>query len=283
MIASSPRRAGSFAGLPLAQPLIMGILNLTPDSFYDGGAIGGLGDSVAAGLRMVEQGAAIVDVGGESTRPGAAVVPPADEQRRILPAIELLARQGVVVSVDTRNASTMRRALAAGARIVNDVSALTHDPDSLDALAGSDASVILMHSRGTPADMNRRTDYQNVIAEVAQWLAARAHACREAGIAHGRIALDPGLGFAKTAEQSLALLDGIGSILAVGFPVLVGASRKSFLKRIGGGATPSDRLEASLAVAVRLARAGVHILRVHDVAETAQALLQAGLPGAKGA
>lgn len=263
----------TFAGLTLDRPHLMGILNVTPDSFFDGGRDD---DPVAAGLRLVEEGASIVDVGGESTRPGATPVDPVEEQRRILPVVEALARQGVLVSVDTRHAATMRTAIAAGATIVNDVSGLTHDRNALRAVADSDTSVILMHMRSTPQDMLSHTDYRDVVAEVASWLEDRIAACEAAGIARSRIAIDPGIGFAKTHAQSIELLANIDRFVALDVPVVIGASRKGFLKSLGGGARPEDRLQASVTVAVDAARKGAHILRVHDVSETARALAAAG-------
>jgi dihydropteroate synthase len=264
----------SFAGLTLDRPRLMGILNVTPDSFFDGGVHT---DPIAAGLRLAEEGAAIVDIGGESTRPGATPVTAEEEQRRVLPAIEALARQGVLVSVDTRNASTMRAAIGAGARIVNDVSGLTHDRDAVRAVADSQASVILMHMRGTPQDMLAHTEYGDVVEEVAAWLEQRLRVCEQAGIARARLAVDPGIGFAKTHAQSIDLLGRIDRFVALGVPVVIGASRKGFLKSLGGGDTPADRLEASVKVAVEASRQGAHILRVHDVSETARALAVAGL------
>jgi dihydropteroate synthase len=258
-----------FAGLSLDRPHLMGILNVTPDSFFDGGAHA---DPVSAGMRLVKEGASIVDVGGESTRPGAEPVAPDEEQRRILPVIEALSRKNVLVSVDTRNASTMRAAIAAGAKIVNDVSGLTHDPKALAVVADSTASVILMHMRGTPPDMLSHTQYGNVVEDVAAWLEQRAAACEQAGIARERLAIDPGIGFAKTHAQSIELLQRIDRFVALGLPVVIGASRKGFLKSLGGGDTPADRREASVKVAVDAAGKGAHILRVHDVSETARAL-----------
>lgn len=263
----------SFAGLTLDRPHLMGILNVTPDSFFDGGRHD---DPVAAGLRLMEEGASIVDVGGESTRPGATPVDPSEEERRILPAIEALAGKGALVSVDTRHAATMRAAIKAGAKIVNDVSGLTHDPESLRVLADSDASVILMHMRGTPQDMLSHTDYRDVVAEVASWLEARVETCERAGISRSRIAIDPGIGFAKTHAQSIELLANIERFVALGLPAVIGVSRKGFLKSLGGGEKPADRLQASIAAAIDAARKGAHILRVHDVSETARALAVAG-------
>lgn len=262
----------TFAGLTLERPHLMGILNVTPDSFFDGGRHA---DPVSVGLRLVEEGASIVDVGGESTRPGAVPVDAAEEQRRVLPVVAALARQGVLVSIDTRNAATMRAAIDAGARIVNDVSGLSHDGEALRVIARSDAAVILMHMRGTPQTMQSLTQYDDVVEEVAVWLERRAADCEAAGIAGDRIAIDPGIGFAKTHAQNVELLDRVERFVATGRPVLVGASRKGFLESLGGGDTPDDRLQASLAVAVGAARQGAHMLRVHDVAETARALAAA--------
>jgi len=266
----------SFAGLSLDRVRLMGILNVTPDSFSDGGRLASAEAAVAKGLQLVEQGADIVDVGGESTRPGAAPVPLEEELRRALPVVEGLAKRGVLVSIDTRHAPVMQAALGAGARIVNDVSGLTHDQAALPLLAQRECSIVLMHMLGTPQDMNSRADYGDVTGEVADWLMARVTACETAGIARARLALDPGLGFAKKAEHSLALLQGVDRLLALGMPLLIGASRKSFIGKLsgGGGATskPGDRLGGSLAVALLMVQAGVRLLRVHDVAETAQAL-----------
>jgi dihydropteroate synthase len=266
----------SFAGLPLDRVLLMGILNVTPDSFSDGGRLASAQAAIAKGLRLVEQGADLIDVGGESTRPGAAAVPVEEELRRAIPVVEGLARRGVLVSIDTRNACVMEAALDAGAHIVNDVSGLTHDEAALPLLAGRDASIVLMHMRGSPQTMNSLADYADVVGEVSDWLMARVGACQAAGIERARLALDPGLGFAKKAEHSLALLRGVDRLLALGLPLLVGASRKSFVGRLTmrDGLMPeaNDRLGGSLAVALLMAQAGVRLLRVHDVAETAQAL-----------
>lgn len=262
----------SFAGLPLDRVRLMGILNVTPDSFSDGGRLASAEAAIAKGLQLVEQGADMIDVGGESTRPGAAPVPLEEELRRALPVVEGLAKRGVLVSIDTRHAPVMQAALDAGARIVNDVSGLTHDEAALPLLARRDCSIVLMHMLGTPADMNSRAEYSDVVSEVAAWLGARVAACEAAGIARARLALDPGLGFAKKAEHSLALLQRVDRLLALGLPVLIGASRKSFIGRLSGGTGPDDRLGGSLAVALLMAQAGVRLLRVHDVAATAQAL-----------
>jgi dihydropteroate synthase len=250
----------------------MGIVNVTPDSFTDGGRFLAPQAAAAQGARLAADGADILDVGAESTRPGAAPVPPDEERRRLLPALGGLSALGVPVSVDTRNAATMRAALAAGAAIVNDVSALTHDPASLETVAGSGCGLVLMHMRGTPATMNDAPDYDDVVAEVAGYLAARAEACLAAGIGRGRIALDPGLGFGKRRRHNLALLEGLSAVTALGYPVLVGASGKMARP----GASPAERLQASLDAARLAADNGADILRVHDVAATAESFAGRG-------
>ncbi len=250
-------------------PRLMGILNLTPDSFSDGGQHT---DPIAAAFALSEAGADIIDIGGESTRPGAEPVPPEEEQRRILPTIETLARAGLCVSVDTRNASTIAAALEAGAAIINDVSALRHDPASAPLLANHTCPVILMHMRGTPQTMMQHATYTDVVAEVRAELAERVAQAEAAGIARHRITIDPGLGFAKTGEQSLELLRRLTELLSMGLPVLIGASRKSFVGRAGSAPDVAHRMPGSLATALFAASQGAHILRVHDVAETRQAL-----------
>ncbi len=271
-----PQSQLTFAGLPLDRVRLMGILNVTPDSFSDGGRLRSAEVAIAKGMQLVEQGADILDVGGESTRPGAAPVPRDEELRRAIPVVAGLARQGAIVSIDTRHAEVMAAALDAGARIVNDVSGLTHDAAALPLLVRRDCAIVLMHMLGTPQDMNSRAVYGDVTGEVASWLSARVAACQAAGIDRARLALDPGLGFAKKAEHSLALLREVERLLALGLPLLVGASRKSFIGRLtardGAMPAPDDRLAGSLAVALLMAQHGVRLLRVHDVAQTAQAL-----------
>ncbi len=247
----------------------MAILNVTPDSFSDGYLHT---DATAHGRRLLAEGAAIIDVGGESTRPGAEPVAPAEEQRRILPVVAALARDGARVSVDTRNAATMAAALDAGAAIINDVSALHYDPRSLETLASRDCPVVLMHMRGTPQTMQAHTKYADVVEDVADELAASVARAEAAGIARARIIVDPGLGFAKTAAQSLALLAGVGRLRRLGLPLLVGASRKGFLGQYGGEPHAASRAPASIAAALFAASQNVAYLRVHDVAATRQAL-----------
>ncbi len=261
----------NWAGLT-SRPAIMGVLNLTPDSFSDGGRYPDAGAAVAAGLAMTEQGADIVDVGGESTRPGAVAVSPREECARVVPVTRALAAQGVVVSVDTRNASTMAAALAAGARIVNDVSALRHDPAAAPLLAASDCAVVLMHMRGDPASMTAHARYDDVALDVTRELAARVEAAEAAGIARARIAVDPGIGFAKTADHNLELLRRLGLLRNLGCPIVVGVSRKSFIGRLSGISAPDRRAPGSIAAGLHAVLSGAGVLRVHDVAQSAQAV-----------
>jgi dihydropteroate synthase len=261
-----------WAGFGWERPVVMGILNVTPDSFSDGGLHADPGRAVAAGLAMAEAGADIVDVGGESTRPGAPVVGIIEEQARVVPVIRRLADAGVCVSVDTRNAATMAAALDAGAVIVNDVSALIHDPAAARLVSTRDAQVILMHMRGDPATMNALATYQDVAVDVTRELAVRVDAALQAGIARERIAIDPGIGFAKAAAQNLELLKRLPILFNLGLPIVVGVSRKSFIGRFSGVHDPTQRLSGSLAAGLFAVARGASILRVHDVAETAQAL-----------
>ncbi|MBC7800104.1 MAG: dihydropteroate synthase [Gemmatimonadaceae bacterium] len=260
-----------WAGLPDGT-LVMAILNATPDSFSDGGDTLDPEPAIAAGHRMIEDGADIIDIGGESTRPGADPVDPIEEQRRILPIIAALSRTGVAISVDSRHASTMAAALQAGATIVNDVSALAHDPASIALVAARQCPVVLMHMRGTPATMRGLIAYDNVAADVRRELAERIAAAERAGIARSAIAIDPGIGFAKTAEQSVLLLRNLPVLIDLGCPILVGVSRKAFIGALGGAAAPKDRTAGSIAAALFAISKGATILRVHDVAATVQAV-----------
>jgi dihydropteroate synthase len=274
-------RAPILPGLATGRPLVMATINVTPDSFSDGGRFLAPDAAIAAGEAMVAAGADIVDIGGESTRPGAAAVDPGLEQARILPVIEALARRAPV-SVDTRHAVTMRAALAAGAAIVNDVSALSHDPEAAGVVAEAGCPVILMHMRGTPETMRSLATYRDVALDVAEELAARIAAAEAAGIPRARIVLDPGIGFAKTAEQNLTLLARLPVLHQLGCPLLVGVSRKSFIGHVAGIADPVARLPGSLAAGLAAVAAGAGILRVHDVAETVQALRVASAIAAAG-
>ena len=252
--------------------LVMGVLNVTPDSFSDGGRHFAPAAAIARGRELLAEGADLLDVGAESTRPGAPAVADAEQLRRLEPVLAALAAlPGAVLSVDTRSAAVAARALALGARVVNDVSALA-DPDMAGAAAAHAAGVVLMHMRGTPATMQRETGYADVTGEVAAFLRARVAAARAAGIAEEAIALDPGIGFGKSAAGSVELLARTGELAALGRPLVVGASRKSFLGRLTGDAPVHDRLEASLAAAAIAAFAGARIVRVHDVAASVRAL-----------
>ncbi len=266
---AEPRHWGGFR---LDRPLIMGILNVTPYSFSDGGRRTDARDAISAGLALAADGADIIDVGGESTRPGAAAVSPEQEQDRVVPVVRALAAAGHCVSVDTRNASTMRAALLAGARIINDVSALAHDPLAAAVVAEFACPVVLMHMRGTPATMNAEAKYQDVVAEVRAETAQRVEAAIRAGIRAEQIAIDPGIGFAKLAPHSMAVLRGLPAFISLGYPVLIGVSRKSFIGAASGEPVADRRLGGSLAAGLFAAMHGVSILRVHDVRETVQAI-----------
>ena len=258
--------------LPPGRPALMGILNLTPDSFSDGGRYESPDAALAHAGRLLAAGADILDIGGESTRPGAAPVAPEAELERIMPALRRLAADGRTVSIDTRNASVMRAALGVGAVIVNDVSALTHDPESFEAVRRSGAPVILMHMKGDPATMNDDPRYGDVVAEVVDTLGEQAERFLAAGLMKSQIAVDPGLGFGKTHGHNLALLQNLDRLTALGYPVCIGASRKLTALSAPAGV----RLAASTAAAVLAAQKGAAILRVHDVAETRVALRIAG-------
>jgi dihydropteroate synthase len=250
----------------------MGIVNVTPDSFSDGGEFVDPEVAIRHAQRLLDEGAEIIDVGGESTRPGSAPTPPEEEARRVVPVVRALAEAGVVVSIDTRHALVMRAALGAGARIVNDVTGFTGDPDSLAVVAAAKAPVVLMHMKGEPATMQDLAVYDDVVVEVADWLAARIAACEEAGIPRENIIVDPGIGFAKTGPHNLEVMARLATFHGLGCGILIGASRKSFIGRLARAATPKDRLPGSLAVALAALAQGAHILRVHDVAATRQAV-----------
>jgi dihydropteroate synthase len=249
----------------------MGVVNVTPDSFSDGGLFLDPDRAAAHARRLVEEGADILDIGGESTRPGAAVVSLDEERRRVLPVLEQLAGGNVPVSVDTRKPALMREAIAAGASMVNDITALS-SPESLDAVRRSQAAVCLMHMQGEPGTMQANPTYRDVVREVRDFLAARIEAAEAAGIARDRIVADPGFGFGKTAEHNLELLRSLAEFRALGVAVLAGLSRKATLGRIAGRDRPEERVHASVAAALIAAQNGAQILRVHDVAATRDAL-----------
>jgi len=265
-------QAGLFAGLSLAQPRILGIINATPDSFSDGGEAYALEDALKRGKEMLAAGADILDVGGESTRPGAKSISIDEEISRVLPVIEGLAGMGALVSIDTRRAPVMRAAIDAGAGIVNDVTALTGDKDSLNVAADSGLPVILMHMQGDPGTMQDHPQYDDAAKDVYHYLADRIQACEAAGIDRGRIAVDPGIGFGKTLAHNLDILGRLSLYDDLGVPVMLGASRKSFIGKISAGDDPKDRLGGSIAACVTAYSQGVRLFRVHDVAETRQAL-----------
>ena len=260
------------AGLTFDRPRLMGVVNVTPDSFSDGGRWLEPEAAIGHALSLEAEGADMLDIGGESTRPGAEPVGIEEELRRVLPVVEaLLKRARIPVSIDTRNAEAMRRAAQAGARLINDVSALTHDPDSLAAAAETGLPVVLMHAQGRPATMQRDPRYADVVLDVYDALEARIEACARAGIPSERLIVDPGIGFGKTLAHNLALLGSLSMFHGLGCPVMLGASRKSFIGKLTG-AGAHERLPGSLAAALMGAAQGVQILRVHDVAATRQAL-----------
>jgi dihydropteroate synthase len=261
-----------WAGLSLDRPRIMGVLNVTPDSFSDGGNFLDPVVAIAAGVAMAAAGADIIDVGGESTRPQSRPTSQEEEQRRVIPVIRGLAAAGLRVSVDTRHAATMAAALDAGAVIVNDVYALAYDAAAAPLVAARGCPVVLMHMRGMPADMYAEARYDNVAADVVRELGQRIEAAERAGIARERIAVDPGIGFAKTAEHSLELLRRLPELATHGCPILVGVSRKSFLGAVTGEQDARHRLPGSLAAGLFALSKGAAILRVHNVPETIQAI-----------
>lgn len=252
-------------------PILMGIVNVTPDSFSDGGRYLASEAAIAHGLKLRAEGAQILDIGGESTRPGAAPVSVEEEIARVVPVIEGLAECGARLSVDTRNAATMRAACAAGAGMINDISALTHDPDALAVAAGSGAYICLMHMQGEPQTMQAAPSYEDVFAEVYNYLDERINACKRAGINRDRLVIDPGIGFGKSLEHNLILLNRLGDFKSLGVPLLLGASRKRFIESLCPDTPVEGRLPGSLAACLAAYTQGIRAFRVHDVAETAQA------------
>jgi len=269
-VLSAPRPA--FAGVGMDTPRLMGIVNVTPDSFSDGGDFAESETAVAQARRLADEGAAFVDIGGESTRPGSDPVSLEDERARVMPVLEGLSDLSAPVSIDTRKAAIMTEAAAKGARLINDVSGLIHDPDALSAAAQTGLPVILMHAHGDPKTMQDAPRYDDVLLEVYDFLAARIDAAVAAGIAKERIAVDPGIGFGKTLEHNLTLLNGLSLFHGLGVPVLVGASRKRFIGTLDDEPEAKKRVPGSIAAAIVAASQGVQILRVHDVRETRQAL-----------
>lgn len=271
------------AGVSLDRPRIMGIVNVTPDSFSDGGLYSGTKAAVARALRLVDEGADILDIGGESTRPGAEPVSVDEELRRVIPVIEALSdRADALLSIDTRNAAVMRAAADAGCDIINDVSALTHDPKSLATAADLDLPVVLMHAQGDPRTMQDAPTYEHVVLDVFDYLEARIGAAVSAGIGVDNIIVDPGIGFGKSQAHNLALMSGLAMFHGLGVPVLFGASRKRVIGELTGVATAAKRVHGSVGAALAAVAQGAQIVRVHDVAETKQALVmfQAASSGA---
>ena len=254
------------------QPQVVGILNTTPDSFSDGGAHDGPDGAVAAGMAMLEAGATLVDVGGESTRPGAVPVFEGDEVARVVPVVDRLARAGAPVSVDTRKSGVMRAALSAGAGVVNDVSALRHEPGSLPLVASTGCPVVLMHAPSGGADPHAGGELADPALDVFDWLEERVRAVAAGGVGTDRIAVDPGIGFGKSLAQNLAILNALDLYQGLGVPVMLGVSRKRLIGALAGEAGADRRLGGSLALATTALDRGVQMLRVHDVAETVQAV-----------
>jgi dihydropteroate synthase len=278
-------RRPDFAGVPVGRPKLMGIINVTPDSFSDGGCVPGADEASAHGRRLAQEGADILDIGGESTRPGSDAVSLEAESRRVIPVIRMLAEDGHRVSIDTRKAALMRDAFAAGAAIVNDVSALTFDRESLGVVAKLGCPVVLMHAQGDPKTMQENPVYEDVALDVFDMLEKRIAVCVAAGIPRDRIAIDPGIGFGKTFAHNLALLSQLPLLSGLGAVLLVGLSRKAFTGALSGEKQAGERVFGSVGGAVQAALNGAQILRIHDVKATRQALavaLAAADPEASG-
>ena len=255
----------SFFALPTDRMIVMGILNVTPDSFADGGRFNSVETAVARAIQMIDEGVDIIDIGGESTRPGAERISATEEQSRVLPVIKALSKSGVIISIDTKQAETARKAIEHGAHIVNDVSAGLSDPQMLASVAALACPFIAMHSRGNSQKMGSLAVYRNVVKEVVLELSQRVDEALAAGITEGNLILDPGLGFAKEAEHNWELLNNLEEIKKIGFPVLIGASRKRFLSMASNAQTPDDREEATLALTALIANQGIWGVRVHSV------------------
>lgn len=261
------------AGVSLDEPVLMGILNATPDSFSDGGAYVNSDAALEAARRMIAQGAAIIDVGGESTRPGAVLIPEDEEIRRTQPLIAALSQTSEVpISIDTRKHAVARAALSAGASIVNDVSGFTFDPPLAAFVAETQTPVCIMHALGDPATMQDDPTYENVLLDVYDFLDGRIAALEAMGLPRNLMVADPGIGFGKTIAHNLALLKNLSLFHGLGVPILLGASRKGFIGKIGQAPEAQQRAPGSIAVGLAALAQGVHILRVHDVAETSQAV-----------
>jgi len=261
-----------FCGIDMQRPSIMGILNATPDSFSDGGQHYTFADAVNGGQAMIAAGADMIDIGGESTRPGADFVDAAEEARRTSPVITALATTDTPLSIDTRKASVAKAAFDSGAVLFNDVTALTYDADSLATAADLNASVCIMHAAGDPKTMQNKPEYDNVLLDVYDYLEGRIEACEAAGIPRAKIMIDVGIGFGKTQTHNLELLRGIALFHGLGCPILLGVSRKRFIGTIGNAPDATERAAGSIAVGLNAINQGVQMLRVHDIAETKQAI-----------
>ncbi|MFT5538784.1 MAG: dihydropteroate synthase [Alphaproteobacteria bacterium] len=269
---TAPRTA--FAGVALDQPRIMGIVNATPDSFSDGGDYASPEAALTHGLTMAKDGAAFIDIGGESTRPGSNPVDESTERRRVLPVIQVLHESGIdaVISIDTRKAGLMAEAVEVGAGVINDISALTYDDKAMETVVRLGVPVVLMHSQGDPKSMQEKPVYAHAPTDIYDHLSARLQACEAAGIPRDRICIDPGIGFGKGLEHNLAILADLALYHGLGCAVLTGVSRKSFIGHLSGQEAPKERLPGSLAAGLWAVAQGVQIIRVHDVAATKQAL-----------
>ncbi|MFO1172979.1 MAG: dihydropteroate synthase [Hyphomicrobiaceae bacterium] len=261
------------AGLDMTRPQIMGVVNVTPDSFSDGGRLESSQSAIAHGLRLAAEGASILDIGGESTRPGSDPTPVEEELARVIPVIEgLAAKTDAVLSIDTRKAEVMRRAVDAGARMINDVSALSHDPEALEAAADLSVPVVLMHALGDPKTMQDNPRYDDVLTDVYDYLESRIAAAEAAGIARNQLIVDPGIGFGKTLRHNLELMAGLALFHGLGVPVLLGASRKRWIGMLTQEPVAAERVIGSAAAAMAGVGQGLQIVRVHDVKATRQAL-----------
>lgn len=256
----------------LDQPQVMGIINATPDSFSDGGSYSDAASAAEAGSVMAAQGAAIIDVGGESTRPGATMVWEGDEIDRVLPVVRQLVAGGNAVSIDTRKSAVMTAALEAGATLVNDVSAMTWDDQSAEVVATAGSSVVLMHHQGDPQSMQKDPRYEDVLVEVYLWLEGRIAAAKDAGVASDKILIDPGIGFGKTVAHNLELMNGLALLHGLGCPIVLGASRKRMIGALANEAPADQRLAGSITLALKAVEQGAQIVRAHDVPETVQAV-----------
>lgn len=254
------------------QPVIMGVLNVTPDSFSEQGRYFDADKAVQAGMQMMEDGADIIDIGGESTRPGAEPVSIEEELRRVLPVVEELSKYDIPVSIDTYHAKTMERALSAGACMINDVTALSGDVHSVSVAAKHECLICLMHMQGTPQNMQKQPGYEDVVDDINTYLKQRVQICLDAGIDRKRLVIDPGIGFGKTLEHNLRLLNNLGEFCKQGLPVLLGISRKSFIEKICGPVPADQRLPGTIAGNIWGLKQGVSLFRVHDVKEMKQAI-----------